>query len=126
MFSRKSFTTRNVATLFEWPKWFMDKYDNRPEVWADCALVTCGPALEMLHIDRSDGPASNLPEDIQKAIPWSDTGVQEISLFYLVPGCPKDMCPAQQGGVVRVKITKDDVLYQVPVFWANRSKPKIS
>lgn len=88
-----------------WPKWFIEKYKDHINVPED------GP-LTPKHECKQYSTWENLPEDIQKAIVW-DPNHGPFVLVYL----------HECGGITRVEIHQNKILYTEPDGWSRVDEP---
>lgn len=96
---RSTFTTLDYR--IDWPQWFRDKYAGL--IWF--AEDGVGP-LHPVREKKTYMAWKTLPEDIQRAIDWSDFGQRFVLVFL-----------HECGGITRCQIERDSIRWTEPLTW---------
>ena len=93
---RSTFITEDYAPKY--PKWFKDK-------WKDAVFIGKGTVIASKHEAKTYGLWMDLEEDLQKVM--AEWDLEDMILIYL----------HECGGITRLKITKDKIIYSEPTGW---------
>ena len=96
---RSTFVTEHYP--IQWPQWFIDKYE-RSVFFPEKHGSICSRFEAKTYMSWSE-----LDVDIQKAINWDELKLDNVVLVYL----------HECGGITRVQISKDNILYSEPKEW---------
>lgn len=97
---RSTFTTEHYG--IKWPDWFVEK-------WQKAIHFPDGHsgAISSKHEAKTYGLWEDLPDDLQKAIPWDDFGLKEFVMVYL----------HECGGITRCQIERNAIKWSEPEEW---------
>jgi hypothetical protein len=106
---RSTFITED-QDAWEWPDWFVMKYRSSTNFSLDpFSSRYTGPLSSMFQGKCGVcGGWAELPEDIQKAIPWEKFNWDMNYILVYLHEC---------GGITRVQIEKNRIIYTEPESW---------